>query len=73
MLFLTRKRVDFLKLLGMTSEGLEDIFEGDFTATCAKSFPAHIDVGMSDTPQAWQPGREDPNRREQNCFIFRNS
>ena len=33
--------------LDMTSEGLEEMFEGDFADTCAKKNSAHVDGGPS--------------------------
>ena len=48
----------------MTSEGLGEIFEGDFVEICSAKISAHVDGGKGDTVKRVQTGSEDPHQRE---------
>ena len=53
----------------MTSEGLGEMFEGEFANTCAEN-SARADGGMSGPVKRAYTGSEDPHRRERNSSIF---
>ena len=49
----------------MTSDGMGEIFDGDFADMCAKN-SAGVDGGTSNPVKRAQAGSEDPHRSQKN-------
>jgi hypothetical protein len=53
----------------MTSEGLEEMFEGDFADKCAKKHSAGVDGGLGGGSSVRRHGSKDPHWRLQKFFL----
>ena len=53
----------------MTSEGLWEMFEGDFCRYVHQQISAGVDVGLSRGSSVPRPGSEDPHRRQRKFLI----